>query len=643
MSDNNDTSPSKANAKSNSSPPTPTRHLSRLQEIHHRQELELKSEENKFHAALRKVKHENNSFKNPQQCDQKSLNPAALREPAGSASFGDSCTSTHFQPYGDSDEEKMDSSPTPQRQKSGLFTVLTTAKKSSQGHSTTKQKLGSSGAAHLHYLTPRHSRISKLHNGAHSHTNHNNLQEHDESDQEPNGIFDALERRNLSTTVAPSNLRKNSSLRLSQNETDLKSEEDDEGHQPCPPSRSHSRIVDSVHHASIFSSLPLLSCFRKKSRDSDEEVVEPKLRHGVAFTGLDTEGLPWRERLAGFIHTKEVQVILVVLLLLDVCLVIAELVLQSHNVCELTVKWEDCIEPPAGAFPLVEEEVSNSSGFFAPTGCGVAGKPVMPHGIHTAEIVLVWVSRSILFVFFIEIIVLMVCLGRQFFTILYTLDFIIVGTSLILSFIFDGNSKIESETALLIVLRCWRFARVLHGFGITVHNVSTDEISGNHHHGHDSPQSTTEGTETDKGVLMELKEGGEALPSCHTGAGATSNGSESSVGANHIVNASSESNGTVEIKVKTTPSHTNTDQGKNAETEDALAYTAQGGHTLAKHSLARMKTLRHNHRQELVHYCRWLEEEVSHLKDLTGGPEPQAQTDRSGSPREVLITETVIR
>eukprot|EP00744_Colponema_vietnamica_P007250 GILI01010458.1.p1 GENE.GILI01010458.1~~GILI01010458.1.p1 ORF type:complete len:404 (-),score=27.08 GILI01010458.1:229-1386(-) len=196
------------------------------------------------------------------------------------------------------------------------------------------------------------------------------------------------------------------------------------------------------------------------------------LRHGVILHGFgDTKRNSNREKVARFIHGKKFQVVVVVLLLADVCLVIAELILQSYQVCEFHIERERCEEPPAGAFPLIEEEFENSNGFFAPTGCGAFADATMPHNIHKAEVVLMWFSRAILIFFTLEILTTLFCLGRRFFTILYLLDFVVVVTSLILSFVFDGNTEAEAESAVIIFLRCWRFARVLHGFGVTIHTA----------------------------------------------------------------------------------------------------------------------------------------------------------------------------
>lgn len=119
-----------------------------------------------------------------------------------------------------------------------------------------------------------------------------------------------------------------------------------------------------------------------------------------------------------------------------------------------------------------------------PDGCGVFGEAAIPHDAHTAEVVLTWFGRAILIVFGVELLILFACMRSKFFTLHYVLDALVVGVSIILTFAFDGNTKIEIGTALIIFLRCWRFARVLHGFGNTVHNVSKKQEEKQRQHMH---------------------------------------------------------------------------------------------------------------------------------------------------------------
>eukprot|EP00658_Telonema_sp_P-2_P039519 TRINITY_DN28264_c0_g1_i1.p1 TRINITY_DN28264_c0_g1~~TRINITY_DN28264_c0_g1_i1.p1 ORF type:complete len:224 (-),score=25.10 TRINITY_DN28264_c0_g1_i1:533-1204(-) len=175
-----------------------------------------------------------------------------------------------------------------------------------------------------------------------------------------------------------------------------------------------------------------------------------------------------RAKIVFSIHSQRVQTALLLLLLLDVFVIIAELIIGSHQTCHLEIEPHKCFIDPSGVNAIV-----NSSGFFPPTTCGVFGTAGLSHALHTAEEILLWVSRAILIIFTAEILLLLACLGRHFFTILYTIDAIIVIASLIFSFTLDVQE--ERESALIIFLRLWRFARVLHGFGMTVHEVEHSE------------------------------------------------------------------------------------------------------------------------------------------------------------------------
>ena len=198
--------------------------------------------------------------------------------------------------------------------------------------------------------------------------------------------------------------------------------------------------------------------------DDGDEYAEEDLDESSCLTTM----MYIRAKIVFSIHSQRVQTALLLLLLLDVFVIIAELIIGSHQTCHLEIEPEKCLIDPSGANAII-----NASGFFAPDTCGVFGTAGLSHALHTAEEILLWVSRAILIIFSAEIILLLACLGRHFFTILYTIDAIIVITSLIFSFTLDVQE--ERESALIIFLRLWRFARVLHGFGMTVHEVEHSE------------------------------------------------------------------------------------------------------------------------------------------------------------------------
>ena len=74
-----------------------------------------------------------------------------------------------------------------------------------------------------------------------------------------------------------------------------------------------------------------------------------------------------RLRVVLFMHSQPVQTALLLLLLLDVLVVIAELIIGSHQTCFLEIEGEKCLVEPT------VDAVANSSGFFPPPSCGVFG------------------------------------------------------------------------------------------------------------------------------------------------------------------------------------------------------------------------------------------------------------------------------
>ena len=197
----------------------------------------------------------------------------------------------------------------------------------------------------------------------------------------------------------------------------------------------------------------------------------------------------WEGKIVYFIHSHTVQLVLILLLLLDVAVVVTELIIGGHTECTLFVNRDKCL----GNRSLLPDfhsgtAYSNTSGFFSPSGsCGVFGVPQLPHTLHKAEWVLGWVSRVILMIFIVELVALLAALRHRFFTVLYTIDAVIVITSFVLSLTIDYEApssilshgiphmQSNSETSVIIFLRLWRFARVLHGFGITVHDMDEDK------------------------------------------------------------------------------------------------------------------------------------------------------------------------
>eukprot|EP01063_Lacrimia_lanifica_P018842 TRINITY_DN257_c0_g1_i1.p1 TRINITY_DN257_c0_g1~~TRINITY_DN257_c0_g1_i1.p1 ORF type:complete len:350 (+),score=95.13 TRINITY_DN257_c0_g1_i1:48-1097(+) len=197
-----------------------------------------------------------------------------------------------------------------------------------------------------------------------------------------------------------------------------------------------------------------------------------------------------RAKIVHFIHSRKVQMLLLAMLVFDVLVVIAELILPQFQVATLYEKPNLCAidptvdlssDPHRRGFSALGSGntaygMHNASGYFPAPTCGVFGSCAMSHDVHEAEMVLAWISRVILMIFFVELMILVVCLGKKFFTVLFTLDLVVVTVSLAVSWweLYGNTGAMGLE--ILILLRLWRFARVLHGFGMVVHEHEEDKV-----------------------------------------------------------------------------------------------------------------------------------------------------------------------
>lgn len=167
--------------------------------------------------------------------------------------------------------------------------------------------------------------------------------------------------------------------------------------------------------------------------------------------------LGWRLNLARLMHTHFVQNLLMLLLLCDVCLVVAGIVLEGFDSeCVATNFREDCARctsPLAGSCPVeFDKELT----------------PTILHAVGSLTIG----SITILCLFALELILLLIALGWRFFAnFFYVLDTVVIAVSLWAEINAYRNHHLAEEALpLLIILRVWRFARIFHGVGIVVHD-----------------------------------------------------------------------------------------------------------------------------------------------------------------------------
>lgn len=234
-----------------------------------------------------------------------------------------------------------------------------------------------------------------------------------------------------------------------------------ETHQ-IPPSNGGDAIdvlpqkkVKKLKHISRLIRGPLKSCFHPHA--THEEEMKDKEARGEPLSILD--------RLAVFMQSHPVQVFFLLLLVVDVCLVITELIISSRlePVFDVLKETEGC----ESAALLYNSTLNTYT--MAPGQCSFKLKLELPKHLEDAERGLQITGFVILYCFAAELLLLMISMPRHFFTEpLYLLDVAIIITSLVLEHLENRDSSGEA-THLVIIARLWRFARIMHGVGMTTH------------------------------------------------------------------------------------------------------------------------------------------------------------------------------
>ncbi|CUG90888.1 Hypothetical protein, putative [Bodo saltans] len=191
------------------------------------------------------------------------------------------------------------------------------------------------------------------------------------------------------------------------------------------------------------------------------------------------------EAMARAIQSQYGQWFFTALLVLDVMLIIAELVIESNQYCVLepvhdvhhvggTYNTTNALCNTTVVSYIGSPEANHRARFFesSQAHCPFEAIPELPHPLHVTEAVLKWLSKSIIFAFAAELLVLIAALRVHFFrNKMYVLDLLIVGVSIIVDWTVSSN---QPSVQLVVIVRCWRFARILHGVGSSVHD--TEEI-----------------------------------------------------------------------------------------------------------------------------------------------------------------------
>jgi hypothetical protein len=248
------------------------------------------------------------------------------------------------------------------------------------------------------------------------------------------------------------------------------------------------------------------------------------------------------ERAARVIQSKQAQWFFTALLVLDVFLIIAELVIESNKYCVLeplhdvhhvspTYHTSNSFCNTTEITYLGQSTANHRVRFFesSQADCPFEAIPELSHGLHVAENILAWIGKGIIFVFAAELLVLMAALRMHFFrNHMYLIDFVIVSVSIVVEWTVSKN---EPSAQLVILVRCWRFARILHGVGISVHEMEEIEVE---HLVDDDGNIVKEGDEKANGTGEPLN-GGDVDPR-----GGKRRGS---VASSHVSNAASSVGG----------------------------------------------------------------------------------------------------
>lgn len=231
------------------------------------------------------------------------------------------------------------------------------------------------------------------------------------------------------------------------------------------------------------------------AKDEEKDAIE---KHGHGSQ---------QHSLLAFLHHPRLQGFLVFLLLVDVVVVVVELFLEAqYPDCQNIIRDAVSCCPISGSTSRRVTAASEGEDFEGPASWLEDVLPFIstslePHGrllggddltcsnaghvplkrskatcddhkypfLHTLHYVLVGTSVGILFIFLIELLLLLFCLHCAFFSNpLYIADFIIVTASLTLEFVLFKVSA-QGIVSLMLFARFWRFVRIAHGLATSVH------------------------------------------------------------------------------------------------------------------------------------------------------------------------------
>lgn len=218
---------------------------------------------------------------------------------------------------------------------------------------------------------------------------------------------------------------------------------------------------------------------RRKSMFSDAKSEEDMLAERLGEKH-------WRLKLLKVLQSHFVQMALTSLLVLDIVIVLVEIFVEAEYPSCSRIKRDATSCCPAGATggrllggggsadePLCVSPLAPKIAYQA--GCDGHKYP----GVHAMHQVCFVVSATVLCLFEAELLATLTALGILFLkNPLYMLDIVVVTASLVLDFhLHLGTaSSGESGATVLIVARCWRFVRVIHGVMSSSHERDMEAL-----------------------------------------------------------------------------------------------------------------------------------------------------------------------
>lgn len=215
---------------------------------------------------------------------------------------------------------------------------------------------------------------------------------------------------------------------------------------------------------------------RRKSYFSDAKSEEEELAERVGHKH-------WRVCLLKFLQGHVFQHVLTILLVLDIVIVLAELFVEAEYPSCHKISYDgiSCC-PSTGARQLLPGGPSTDDHFCTPPLAAIKDAGCDDHKypeVHVMHSVAFAASATILCIFEVELLALLCALGMPFFkNPLYILDIVVVTASLVLDFHLHLGTAVtgESSATILIVARCWRFVRIMHGAMVSSHERDMEKL-----------------------------------------------------------------------------------------------------------------------------------------------------------------------